>query len=258
MFAITSLLAVVVVSLLVTRVATVIMVATGMPSQAARFQARSAFTGSGFTTTESEQIVDHPVRRKVVMWLMLLGNAGIVATASALILGLGHNGIGNAWLRILELVAGLAVLLYASRNAWVDRQLTRGIGYLLHRYTDLPTRDRATLLALAEDNTVSELAVTDGDWICRRALGELALRAEGINVLALQRPDGRWLNAPSAETALRDGDTLIVYGHAPDLAELDQRPHGAAGDQAHADAVERHERRRTAEIQSDPAPPHQT
>ena len=38
---------------------------------------------------------------------------------------------------------------------------------------------------------------------------------------------------------LRPGDTLVLYGR---LAELDQRPAGAAGDQEHADAVARHHR----------------
>ncbi len=66
MAAITTLLVVVAVSLLITRVATVILTATGMSREAARFQARSAFSTAGFTTRESEAVVDHPIRRKVI------------------------------------------------------------------------------------------------------------------------------------------------------------------------------------------------
>lgn len=51
MSAISSLLMVVAVSLVITTVATVVLVATGMSTQSARFQARSAFTGAGFTTS---------------------------------------------------------------------------------------------------------------------------------------------------------------------------------------------------------------
>jgi Trk-type K+ transport system membrane component len=87
MYAIASLLAVLAVSLLVTRVATVVLAASGMSGESARFQARSAFTGAGFTTTESEAVVAHPLRRRVVMLLMLVGNVGFVAAASSLILG---------------------------------------------------------------------------------------------------------------------------------------------------------------------------
>lgn len=52
MFAIASLLVVLVLSLLVTRIATVALTHTGLSREVARFQARSAFSGVGFTTSE--------------------------------------------------------------------------------------------------------------------------------------------------------------------------------------------------------------
>ena len=86
LIAVVSLMVVLSFSLLVTRVATVALVHTGLSREAARFQARSAFTGVGYTTRESETIVDHPVRRRIVMWLMLIGNIGIVTAISSLLL----------------------------------------------------------------------------------------------------------------------------------------------------------------------------
>jgi hypothetical protein len=166
--AIASLLLVVVVSLLITRVAAAILVATGMSSQAARFQARSAFTGAGFTTSESEEVVTHPLRRRVVMVLMLLGNAGIVAAASTLIIGFKSGGVGPAWLRAIELAAGLLALLYLSRSSWVDRRLTGLIGRMLHRYTDVAVRDVGNLLDLSGNHAVVELAVEPDDWTAGR------------------------------------------------------------------------------------------
>ena len=76
MLAIISLLLIVALSLIVTRTAAVALTYTGLSQQAASFQARSAFTGVGYTTSEAESLVNHPVRRQVVMLLMLLGNAG--------------------------------------------------------------------------------------------------------------------------------------------------------------------------------------
>ncbi len=78
MWGLISILIVLVISLLVVRVATVALTLTGMSQQMAKFQARSAFTGAGFTTSESENVVGHPVRRRIIMLLMLVGNAGIV------------------------------------------------------------------------------------------------------------------------------------------------------------------------------------
>ena len=77
-----SLLIILTLSILITRIATVALVVTGLSREAARFQARSAYTGVGFTTDESEKVVNHPVRRKILLVLMLLGNAGIITTIS--------------------------------------------------------------------------------------------------------------------------------------------------------------------------------
>ena len=86
MTAIISLLIVLTLSLIVTRVAAMALMLTGLSRESARFQARSAFTGVGFTTGEAENVVDHPVRRQIVMLLMLLGNLGIGAVVATLML----------------------------------------------------------------------------------------------------------------------------------------------------------------------------
>jgi hypothetical protein len=64
-------------SILITRVASIALTHTGLSRESSKFQARSAFTGVGFTTTESEKVVNHPVRRRILLLLMILGNAGI-------------------------------------------------------------------------------------------------------------------------------------------------------------------------------------
>ena len=87
MGAIITLLAIVTISLLVNRIATVALVFTGVSKDLARFQARSAFTGSGFTTSESEMMMQHPVRRRIVMILMFAGSVGFVTILASGITG---------------------------------------------------------------------------------------------------------------------------------------------------------------------------
>jgi K+/H+ antiporter YhaU regulatory subunit KhtT len=236
--AVGSLLVLLAIGLIITRVATVILEATGMSEPAARFQARSAFTGSGFTTRESESVVDHPIRRKVIMWLMLLGNAGIVAAAGSLIIGFRGRG-SDGW-RMLELFGGLLLFLYVSRSRWVDRKMAAVIGGLLDRFTDLPKRDVDSLIGLADGYSVSEFAVRENDWIAGRTLAAAELRDEGVVVLGVLRHDGHYLGVPNAETSIRAGDTLIVYGAERDLDQLDTRQRGELGDRQHRAATERH------------------
>lgn len=237
MYAIIGLLLVAAISLLITRVATVILTASGLSTEAARFQARSAFTGSGFTTSESEQVVDHPLRRRVIAALMLLGNVGIVAAASSTIIGFRGGAFGHAWWRLLLLVVGLLAIVAVSRSRVVDRRLTSLIAHLLDRFTDIRTRDVAGLLNLSGPYAVNELAVGPNDWTAGRALAELDLRGEGVVVLGIVRRGGRYLGAPTGRTVVHAGDTLVAYGTADRLRELDHRHAGPAGDQAHEQAV---------------------
>lgn len=247
MIAISSLLLIVAISLLVTRVATVLLVATGLSRQVARFQARSALTGTGFTTSESEAVVSHPVRRKVVMVLMLLGNVGLVASAGSLILGFSGTHAGRDWMRIIELVFGMLVLVVLSRSSVVDRRLTAGVRRFMRRYGRLTERDVGGLLQLSGNYSVTELAVREGDWLAGRHMAGLALRDEGVVLLGITRPDGAYVGAPSGETEIRAGDLLVLYGREDCVQALDQRPTGPTGDRHHEMAVARHSARAAAE-----------
>lgn len=250
MIAISSLLVIVTLSLIVTRVATVILVATGLSRQVARFQARSALSGAGFTTSESEAVVNHPTRRRVVMALMLLGNVGLVASAGSLILGFNH-GAGTDGMRGIELVVGLLALVWLSRSSLVDRWLTGAAGRLLQRHSELPQRDLGGLLQLTGSYSVKELAVQPGDWLAGRRLQDLALRDEGVAVLGVTRPDGHYVGAPGGATPVGPGDVLVVYGREDALQVLDDRPSGPAGDAQHEAAVHRQQRREAEEAAAD-------
>jgi hypothetical protein len=76
------------ISFLPARVRAVALELTRLEKSKARFQALSAFTGTGFTTRESEMIVAHPQRRKIITILMVLGNAGIISVIATLVLSL--------------------------------------------------------------------------------------------------------------------------------------------------------------------------
>ncbi len=134
MAAVVSLIVVVALGLLITRVATVALTMTGMSLQHARFQARSAFTGTGFTTSEAEAVVSHPARRRIVMTLMLVSGAGAVSVLGTLILSFaGVDSPDGGLRRAAVIVLALTGLLWLARNRVVDRGLRRVIERLLRR-----------------------------------------------------------------------------------------------------------------------------
>jgi hypothetical protein len=243
MIAVISLLLVLTLSMLVIRVASVALVHTGMGREAARFQARSAFTGAGFTTSEAENVVSHPVRRRIVAWLMLAGNVGIVTAMSSLLLSfVDMRGSQGAWLSLGILVAGLVLLLGVSSSAWVDRYLCRAISWALRRFTQLDARDYARLLHLREDYGVSDLRVQPGEWLTGRTLADAGLSKEGILVLAIECPGGQFIGAPAQDTEIRERDRLLLYGRTPHIAEIDRRRCDGEGERSHHAAVAEQER----------------
>jgi hypothetical protein len=237
MLAAASLLIVVLIALLVMRVATLVLTLTGLSRESARFQVRSALTGVGFTTSETEAVVNHPVRRRVVMLLMLIGSAGVITAVTTLIVSFARADREGALWRVLILVGGLAALLALARSATFDRLLQRAIRRLLARYTDLDVRDYAGLLRISGEYTVTELFVEDDDWVANRRLDELDLPDEGLRLLGIEARDGGYRGAPTGSTVIRPGDTLILYGRVDAVAEIDRRKAGPAGDAEHLDAV---------------------
>jgi hypothetical protein len=239
MVPILSVLLIVSLSILVTRVAAVALVHTGLSRESARFQARSAFSGVGFTTTEAEAIVTHPVRRRIVMWLMLVGNVGLVTAISSVLLSFVNLGGGGDWrFQLGVLVAGVGLLAWLAWSPRVDRLLCSWISRALNRWTSIDARDYARLLHVQQDYGVSEVRIEAGDWLEGKTLRGTALASEGVTVLGIQRPDGHFVGVPGANSAIGPGDTLILYGRTPRIAELDRRHAGAEGDAAHTSAIE--------------------
>ena len=242
MAAIASLLIVFTMSLLVTRIAAMALMLTGMSREAARFQARSAFTGVGYTTREAEEIVGHPVRRQIAMLLMLLGNLGVGAVVATLMLSFMRVAESEYWwLKIIVLAVGLLLLWLAATNRFLERHTNRIISWGLRQWGSFQERDYVAILQLEGGYAVSELLVEPNDWLTTKTLTELRLPQEGVLILGIQRAEGTYLGTPTGETEIRSGDTLTLYGPVERIEELDRRRRGKKGDEAHKEAVEEHE-----------------
>jgi len=186
MLAIVALFCAVTFSILLTRIATIALTLTGLSREIARFQARSAITGVGFTTAESEKIMAHPLRRRILMLLMLIGNIGIVTVVTTLILTFIDTENSDAWLmRAVIIVGGMITLLTLSYSKWVDKHLNGFISFILKKWTDLEVRDYISLLRLGGDYQVSELQVQSEDWLAGKSLAQLNLSDEGVLVLGI-------------------------------------------------------------------------
>jgi MFS family permease len=236
--AIASLLMVLLFSLLVTRLAAIALTLTGMSYESARFQARSALAGVGFTTKESEAVVNHPVRRRIIGVLILIGSVGIPTVIATTVVSVltGFSTDGWFW-QVLLFGAGIMALLSFGRSRWVEMHLNRIFSWGLKKWTTLDVRDYVSLLQLQNGYAVTEMIVDPGDWVENKTLLNAELSQEGILVLGIKQSDGNYLGTPRATNVIKAGDTLILYGLIDHLNELDERD-GKTGEQAHKKAVE--------------------
>lgn len=236
MYAIATFTLVALFTLIITRLATGVLMATGMPQRTARFQARSAYSGTGFTTVEAENVVNHPVRRKVVYALMLLGNLGTPTLVVTVVLGFVAPGPGDTFERLLGLLGALLLVLLLLSSPPVTRWI-EGVG---HRYAG-PRLLRALageaeeLLDLGDDFVVSRIPFiqSPGDESVRSLRG-LREQIDDVDVLGVRHGadgDTAYFGDAPTDIELSAGDSLIVHGHKQAVHRLmAATPAGTAGE----------------------------
>jgi hypothetical protein len=224
MIAIFVFLLVLTLSLLVVRVATVALVHTGLSEQVARFQALSAFSGTGYTTAESEMIVNHPVRRQIVRLLIRYGNAGLVtALATMVVTMIDFQSARSDWHELVLLLVGILLLWLLAASKWVDAHLSRVINWALARYTRIDTQDYANLLHVRGDFKVVEMPVEAQSVLLDHRLADIDLGRRGMLVLGITRKNGSFVGAPHGSDVIRAGDRLILYGQTAVFENFDQQ-----------------------------------
>lgn len=210
-------LLVIVLSFFIVRAAATALRMTGMEEQRARFQALSAFTGTGFTTREAEIVVNNPLRRRVVTWLMILGNAGIVtvivsATSSVVVTSQRYH-----------LLIGIAVLLLAIYGFWklasrsglarwwerfIERRLLKSSAF---------QHDVIEEVFLVKENLALMRVIVAGDNpLVGSPLGKGILRRRGLLILGVER-GRKWFALPKPDVIIEEGDRIFVYGRPSTL-----------------------------------------
>jgi len=244
MGAVFSLIIVLFVAFFLIRAGTAALTLLGLSRDLALFQAISAFTGVGYTTAESELILTHPDRRKVVMALMVVGNIGLMTAVSSLVLTFASADLSDGIWRVAWLIAGLSIVTFVLLQRRVAVVMHRLFRDLLRRTGRLDVQDFVDLLQLTGEYGVIELNIGASHWLAGRRLAETRLLEEGVTVLGIQRPDGSFTGVPRGETRLEVDDVLVVYGKESAIETLCARRQDSEGQVEHEQAVQgtRHER----------------
>jgi hypothetical protein len=240
MIPILSFFVIIALSNIILRIATSILRFTGLSHDVAHFQARSAFTGTGYTTRESEIIVNHPLRRRVIIFLMYVRNIGFITVVSSIILSFFNTqGSEDFIARVLWLVGGTVVLMILSRIKFIDVILSKLVELSMKRWKKIYVQDYESLLNLSGEYEVSDCLITEKSWLAGKTLEELHLADEGVLVLGITRDDGYFVGTPKGSTRVYAQDRVILYGHENLLRKIGMRKQGAEGDREHEQEVTR-------------------
>jgi hypothetical protein len=195
----------------IVRVATIVLKLTGLDEQTSRFQAISAFTGTGFTTKEAETILEDKIRRKTVIVLMVLGKVGIVSIIAGLFLSFGKGDLlADLWkaLILVVLILGLYKLTTLSGfsralNKFIEKRiLARGLveQKILEELFHLPKGYGLAQLTIRPESKENGLTLAEAGFI-----------QKDILILSIERKN-KLVAFPRAEDTITTGDKLLCYG----------------------------------------------
>ena len=211
------------VSLIVVRVGATALMMTGISWDSANFQSYSAFFGVGFTTREAEMVVNHPLRRRIIRDLILAGNIGLTSALATLIVTFVQSNDTSQTVNSLGLIgAGVIVLILLSKLGFLQRLLDKLIRHSLERAGVVHALDYELLLRVESGYCISEIDVLPDSPVAGKSLAESRPADMGVVILSIQRDDGSFTGAPSAQDRIMATDVITAYGHETDLSKLSQ------------------------------------
>ncbi len=193
--------------------------AVGLSPPSARFEAQSALTGAGYTTSQSDQVVQHPDARHVASTLMVAGYAG-PATILAL---LGSSFVvppdGEGLRAQAITLTVLCVSLFALDRIGAIRTIgSRPARALARRTTRMHAYETWTLIG---DQAIATLTIPDDE---ARSSGVLAaVDAAEVTMLAVTSAGQRhtvYLASGSYQERPGPGDRIVVFGPRHTLEPL--------------------------------------
>jgi hypothetical protein len=131
---------------------------TGLDRSRARFQTLSAITGTGFTTTEAEDLVNNTRRRTIITWLIFIGNTGILTFIIAAILYVRAGFSAPSPIQLLIVLLAITLILIVIIFKLVDR-LTDS---LLGKTGNMKTKMKSNIMYTSSKFEICSITVEAG------------------------------------------------------------------------------------------------
>ena len=218
-----------IVSFTVVRIGAIAFQLTGLEWSLAKFQALSCFSGTGFTTKESELITSNKQRRKIATILIILGNAGFVIMIATLAGSLMPNketilakfsesflpfsvpAFLVVWINLAIIVAVVYGIYRVFTYENFVRKMTNILRKKIIKKEIFHKVSFEELLLATGGYGISRITVSSGSPILNKTLANSQLREYDVTVLATVR-GGETIPNPQANMKILLSDELICFG----------------------------------------------
>ncbi len=206
------LLIAILVSFTIVRIGGFALELTGIEPDVARFQALSAFSGTGFTTREAERVVVHRMRRRIITILIILGNAGTVTVIATLVLSFTQvSGYSWFFIRLAIIIGGIFGLYQLIIRSGVGRRIPGWLQRPVMKriLSEAPVVEE--IFHVEKDLAISLIMIKGSSKSIGLSVADI--NAEGdIEILGIDRA-GTYLTRPNWDEKIVEGDRLLVYAN---------------------------------------------
>jgi len=208
-----------VVSVFVVKIGALMLEMTGMDPEWARFQSLSAFTQTGFTTSEAEGAVNHPVRRRIISGLMLSGAASLITLVSVFVSTMVRQDTRQATASLTIMAVFAIVLWRIAASKRLSAFLHRTVKKRMEKMEIVPTTAIEYLLKQSQGYGIVRVLLDDKSPAAGKSLAELGTTKQDVLVLSIQREENM-IAVPKGPDRLRAGDVLLLFGRVDSIARV--------------------------------------
>ena len=213
------LLATILISFVAVRIGAFALHLTGMDSESAAFQALSAFSGTGFTTSEAERVVRHKSRRRIITILIILGNAGLVAIVASLVASFTQvTGYSWFFIRIAIMIAGIYVLYRVVIRSRLGNSLLDRLRKPLLKRIAIEAPPFEEILHIGGEWGINLATIGKDSRYIGASVADITAAAD-VEVLGIDRVDV-FISRPEGDVRIEGMDRLLVFGTSQSMKKL--------------------------------------
>lgn len=188
---------------------------TGIPEEMASFQVISMLTNSGFTTNESNIMINSKLRRRITKFVMLFGYAFTVTIVSALVnifLQFKDTFLGSTFSVVPIMISIATIWGFLHKNKWIKSKIEKIINSIAYKFLYKTNINHIIILQRLKDLVIARVILNElPSELNGVELAKTAMKTKyGINVLYKITNNGE--SEADAHTVLNNGDTIVVIG----------------------------------------------